>query len=417
MSVYAGPEIPNGGLVLSIDMVNTDKSFKGRQTTNIFWHPTPDAAGNVNFQYQGIFPMSLVTGGNYGGYDIKSSDKVYRMNFTTDNGCYYFGNRYDGSAGALVAGQVYTFSYDYYISPNTTGYPQFNFLSNIEIYDTTSPSWTAIGGAAYADPSPSIIGVWKRASFSATVPSGATVGLVMQYYLYPGACNPSRLANTGFILYKNPQMELSSFGSPFVANTRSNTQTVIDITGLNTVTANSLTFNSNNTFSFNGTNSSITIPFNSSSFTFNTEQTISIWLRPTDLSARRNPYAQAYGGGGTITQELDGMFTYYHGSAGVDGLPYQGSGSGFAITANETAMITVVRNASDVRFYKNAVLGGVTTNGFSANTVTGTSSLRIGSGYVSNYQGNIFKVDVYNRALSAQEVKQNFYANRGRFGI
>src|SRR6056300_550159 len=35
MSAYSGPEISNDGLVFHFDIENTDKSFKGKPTTNI----------------------------------------------------------------------------------------------------------------------------------------------------------------------------------------------------------------------------------------------------------------------------------------------------------------------------------------------------------------------------------------------
>jgi hypothetical protein len=51
----------------------------------------------------------------------------------------------------------------------------------------------------------------------------------------------------------------------------------------------------------------------------------------------------------------------------------------------------------------------------------GTSyNFTIGDGYQTNwyqYQGRISKVSIYDRALSAAEIQQNFNAMRGRFGI
>jgi hypothetical protein len=41
-----------------------------------------------------------------------------------------------------------------------------------------------------------------------------------------------------------------------------------------------------------------------------------LWLRPDDLSLRRNPLAKAYAGEGTITQETDGPLTFFQGVGG-----------------------------------------------------------------------------------------------------
>lgn len=58
------------------------------------------------------------------------------------------------------------------------------------------------------------------------------------------------------------------------------------------------------------------------------------------------------------------------------------------------------------------------TNG-SATTFNGNGEILIGAFSTGNFvfQGNIASVVVYNRVLSAAEIRQNFNATRGRFGI
>lgn len=46
----------------------------------------------------------------------------------------------------------------------------------------------------------------------------------------------------------------------------------------------------------------------------------------------------------------------------------------------------------------------------------GTNDITIGAGYAGHFGGNLYVVQVYNRALSAGEVSQNFSSLRGRFG-
>ncbi|MEX0594961.1 MAG: LamG domain-containing protein, partial [Candidatus Paceibacterota bacterium] len=52
---------------------------------------------------------------------------------------------------------------------------------------------------------------------------------------------------------------------------------------------------------------------------------------------------------------------------------------------------------------------------------TGDRNYQIGrwgfGGYERYFQGNIAQVSIYNRALTAQEIQQNFNATRGRFGL
>jgi hypothetical protein len=168
----------------------------------------------------------------------------------------------------------------------------------------------------------------------------------------------------------------------------------------------------------NGTSDSITVPFNATSFTFNNEQTIIIWMKNQSPStARRNPYNQAYGGGGTITHENDTYFNYFYGTAGTNGTPYTAHGSPFSVVVGETAMICITRNVTQTAWYKNGVLGNTQSNPYGATVVTGTANITIGNGYSVYFGGSIYAVQLYNRALSAAEVSQNFNALRGRYEL
>jgi hypothetical protein len=134
-------------------------------------------------------------------------------------------------------------------------------------------------------------------------------------------------------------------------------------------------------------------------------------------SARRNPYNQAYAGGGTITHENDSVFNYYFGQGGGDNTPYIGFTSSFSVVVGETAMICLTRNASTVSWYKNGILDVSTSNPYGAGVVTGTNNITIGSGYAGGFAGSIYAAQIYNRALTAAEVQQNFNALKGRYGL
>ena len=178
-----------------------------------------------------------------------------------------------------------------------------------------------------------------------------------------------------------------------------------------------LSYEANNkTYYFNGT-SSITLPY-VASMNFNNSQTIMMWIKPTDTTdARRNPYNQAYGGGGTITFEISRQFNYIWGTTGTNVAPYTSLISSFTVGRNETAHIAVTRNASTISWYKNGVLSNSMANPYPTTTLTGTSPIVIGSGYAGAYIGYIHSFKVYSLALSASQIKQNFSALRSRFGI
>ncbi len=81
------------------------------------------------------------------------------------------------------------------------------------------------------------------------------------------------------------------------------------------------------------------------------------------------------------------------------------------ISANNWYNFAVTKNPSnDIRFYQNGILLGTVNN-------TATVSVnKIGVGYVYD-NAKISSVQFYNRALSAQEIKNNFEATRDRYGI
>jgi len=174
----------------------------------------------------------------------------------------------------------------------------------------------------------------------------------------------------------------------------------------------------NGTTNFTGSGSYVTVPFNAEHFTFDYEQTIMIVLRPTENDAvRRNPYNQAYGGGGTWTHEPNATINYYFGTAGTNTTPYTSIGSSTVIQ-NEFAIMTSTRKSNDFRrWYKNGILTLDGVGSTYTQVITGTQPLLIGTGYAGSYIGNIDFVSVYNRALSTAEVQQNFNALRGRYGI
>lgn len=141
-------------------------------------------------------------------------------------------------------------------------------------------------------------------------------------------------------------------------------------------------------------------------------QTIMMWLKPNNLSLRRNPYAKAYGGEGTITIEIGGSRSYYYGTGGGNVTPYQGFG-GSSIPNNEWTHITLVRNLTNMRlyWYKNGVQSNSTPATYSPATASSLNAL-IGKGYTNIFAGIIDEVRIYNRALSATEVLSIYNAQK-----
>jgi hypothetical protein len=165
-------------------------------------------------------------------------------------------------------------------------------------------------------------------------------------------------------------------------------------------------------FYFDGSSSVATIPFDAS-MDFDDEQTIMMCFKATENDTnRRNPYGQAYGGGGTWTHETDGRINYYFGSSGTNGGSYTALGSNNVAAQDEAVIFATVRDSSESISYKNGTQ--LATGSGRGDVVTGTNSILIGDGYTNNFMGNIAFVKVWKRKLSPQEIADEYtlMANR-----
>lgn len=375
MTAHSGPNTIENGLVFAYDMDNPKKSWKGAPTTNLY--------ADGDFSSQTLHPVRS------GTWQVvpdprNQSKKVLKATPSA-------GNQYHGRDITVAISSVYSLQMEVYVSPDFNG-------NNVQMYPEQG------GSGANITYNLSNKGTWQLLKFNSK--SATTTNIRMLAYVLSAF-------TTGYVLISNVQVELSSFATPFINGTRSNTQAILDWTSNNTITANSLTYNSDGSFSFNGSSDFVTIP----SINFSTGQTIEIWLKPTENDAnRRNPYNQSYGGYGTWTHEINGAFNYYYGDAGVNGSPYIGHTSNFTVLQNELACVCSTRNLTTSVWYKNGIQGSSYTHSY-GELLTDNNPILIGSGYASGYMGNIYAVKLYNRALTATEVQQNFNASRNRFGL
>lgn len=177
-----------------------------------------------------------------------------------------------------------------------------------------------------------------------------------------------------------------------------------------------LTYDAGGWMEFDGINDYCTIPYNSAVMdSWKTEQTIAVWQYHTFTTLRRNIWNQAYGGYGTWTSELGNSINYYYGNAGIDSTPYT------QLNINPTPRgvwnyLVITRNTTTVAWYINGTLNISATNPYGVLATT-TQPITIGDGYVDNWQGRMAIIQAYSRALTAQEVLQNYNATKTRFGL
>jgi hypothetical protein len=119
-----------------------------------------------------------------------------------------------------------------------------------------------------------------------------------------------------------------------------------------------------------------------------------------------------------VTFDNGGYLLYVDNSNTIYTSP-QGGGipasvSGVALSTGVWHQLVVVRNITNISWYKNGVSLGSTTTSDGVNIVSSIGSY-IGGTYALD--GNIASVQIYNKALSAQEVLQNYNAQKSRFGL
>ncbi|EDM81096.1 VCBS [Plesiocystis pacifica SIR-1] len=139
------------------------------------------------------------------------------------------------------------------------------------------------------------------------------------------------------------------------------------------------------------------------------DQTIELWMRPRVLGKRQNPIAKAYGGEGTITLETTGSLSYYCGQSGGNGSPYIGFNSDVGVQAGRWTHVAIVRDmaAKTLSWYHDGELvrsGALTLDSITA----GSLPLRIGKGYVEDFDGDLSDVRLWSVARSADELAANY---------
>ncbi len=225
-----------------------------------------------------------------------------------------------------------------------------------------------------------------------------------------GFTNPPPTVNLNQGLMAWYQLDGNAFDSSIYNNTGT-------MTGVSATTDRSGGVSGASTF--NGTSDYIDLG-NPSQLQITGSETITMWLKPDNFSSRRNPYAKAYGGEGTITQETNGALNYYYGTAGANGSPYQGFGTGSTLPLNQWSMVTIVRDVATLKltWYINGAQSSQGTASYATATASSLNAL-IGKGYAGNYSGGIDDVRVYTRALNTAEISALYSGtdNQGKVNI
>jgi hypothetical protein len=373
MSLGHGAKIVTDSLAFMFDMANK-KSWKGKPTENIL-------------ATSGLDNTREWSGSSYPFVSRNITSRVQALWSSTNNkiSMQFEGYRDYVSGGSGGGNDGYPVMYVYFTD--------WSWSTTIRSY---SYDWSFVKGDNRTMPNP----------------AGKTV-----YF----ACYHMNSGNRGKSYGRNFQIEFSTFAAPFVDGTRSNTEAIKDLVGGNTVTNNYLSYNSDNTFKFDGSNDYVSLGVLNDLPV--TSITCEAWIKPTRPSVGTGTVR-----GGVISanntmylgifNSADGGNTFgmHWANDTTTGRPSNTNGS---IPNNAWSHLIGTWDGSTSRAYLNGVEIWSAAQGGTIPSATyyiGTYGNALQDG-VHNFNGFVGKANIYKRALSAQEIKQNFEAHRARYGI
>jgi hypothetical protein len=387
MSLGHGASIVTDGLVFYYDMGNIQKSWKGAPTFNA---SLQDGQNDVNPWLGDGSPTPL-------GIDPTvrfRGRKVAKFRTGSSGNCYI-----NGSAKLSTGTNSTVWTSTFYLK-RVDGVPLTSVGMYLYVLNNTNVN-LVVSVTPVEDG-------WYKAVYTR---SGLVAG-------YPTLTGMYSLGTSTEYYFADWQCENLNISSPWVSGTRTNTQALLDLTGKNTITANSLTYASNNTFSFNGTNSGIVGSANASTLGITTDLTVSIFTKRQSSPTNVLQGQAGFGTGGSVSIKNSTAFFADINSAtptryivnitpGGTIAPYEDAWVNLCFTISGTSIKTYFNGVQN-----SSVTMDTTVRPFGSEVF----GLANGFGYF-RMQGDLPVASVYNRALTANEVAQNFNALRGRYGI
>ena len=420
MGAFSGPKIVEDGLVLALDSANY-KSFKGSAATNLLF--------NISNTYSTTDTSTFKV--SYG--DV--IENIPELGYKSVRYCNIY-NDYNGGSGQCcpsplryggnVLGQNIT------VSPSTTytyqiiykvksGYTNANYMYR---YEYNGGTYVTEGGVHNTNNRTSLGNDWWFAWGQFTTQSTTNnLWLAGMWYYQYGVYDTIYVA--GVSLHQGTNI----IPAKFMLTPQENRGTTVatgggwaDLTGNGNhgELVNGVRESSDNlgALVFDGTNDRINLPF-SSVFDISGSMTMEGFIYPT-------AYKSGGGGGGMLITKVGSYYSELQSDGKIRAYFYDLNSPGYHVSNGTAPLNTwthfaVVRDvsASTIVFYLNGVLdrtvSSITGNIRVQQSYYLTLGSYNGSGY--EYTGRISNAKLYNRALTASEIQQNFQALRGRYGI
>ena len=416
MATIGGPNVERGGLVFGYD-TGYGVADNGTATRYYPGKPTSNSLEtDANWTYEGTnltspddFPVPLPK-----GVKFHIASKHNSINWT--DACRNYTDSYAAGTNITVSGWHMFHSTDTSMTMNGRNRLAWHYSKD---------GVSTYGGTIYTATE------WNKwYYFSHTFSStGVTTNLRVEdggYDYYLDAADAAKTTQ----YYCNLQIEVgTNIPSPYTLGTRSSTQSLIDLKRTTDIDVSNISFDSTGQPEFDGTNDAIQLP---TSLVGN--------LSTAELTVEAVVYHTAWGGASssrpyianwntwnpttpnqrgfilrTFTTEQFPRFWYCWGAS------YANVPSSTSMSLNQFHhVVGVFKKDSYAKIYLDGVETGNTTSGTGNHLVyDDTIGTRIGYGTINTgrFVGELPIIKIYNQALSAQEVKQNYNAYKSRFNI
>jgi hypothetical protein len=402
MGIHRGPNIVKDDLVFGYDTgygvadnSTATRFYAGKSVDNEFYNS--GANGNI-----------LDHSSGYGGYGTVQTG-VLDASGTTQNAVYRktgkirFGPTGGQDIGTLTNGNTYTFSiYLRHVAGQTE-----STSMEFDIVDQSSGGYNYTGTLGS-----NMTYEWKRFSVTNTHTNSSNYHFI-DLGTYQG---------TNVFEWCMPQIESGTVASPFTSTERSSTQSLIDLKRTADIDLSNVSFDSIGQPEFDGAGDYIDLPDSLiTNLHGGTEASICIWIK-------NDTTVNGVGTSGIVQlsnyNSSNGCLWFYNN--GYTYLDIFRTSRVEQVFANNTEVstnwnlltVTTTPGANGWKCYMNGVLKKQVSGQSSVSVADIQGGLTIGRNNSSRYtNGKIAACQIYNRALTAAEVIQNYNAQKNRFNI
>lgn len=320
--------------------------------------------------------------------------------------------RSDGVADGMAYGVDGSFT------PNSPIYISFYARANtssavgqgIYFYNYTYNVVAANGYAFTATLGP--VGEWRRFGYTFTSPNNA----VISYWFPPGTSTPYSYD------IANIQIEQKDRPTTFTTSSRSNTASLIPLVGTSSIDVTNVSFTSNSTITFDGTNDYINL---GNLGTIGSTYSIECVFNSSSVTSYKNIFDMNYstypgvtGNVGPRLEQITGQGITFIWSGNVSNNNLYNSTSLYNISSNTNYHVVFVQNGNSGTIYVNGVQHSQVSNAQGYIQTFGDVSLGRGFSLSSRYfEGTLPVFKIYNKVLLSQEIIQNYKQYKTRFNL